>query len=50
MIAWLRATVAGWLLGVPLIVALALLGEAVGVGGAQFLVGVGMGAGLGLTL
>jgi hypothetical protein len=48
-VVWLRATASGWLLGVPLIVALALLGEAVGIGGAQFLVGVGMGAGLGLT-
>ena len=48
-VVWLRATALGWLLGVPLIVALALLGEAVGIGGAQFLVGAGMGAGLGLT-
>ena len=48
-VVWLRATALGWLLGIPLIVALALLGEAAGIGGAQFLVGVGMGAGLGLT-
>jgi hypothetical protein len=46
---WVRATWAGWLLGIPLIIALALLGEAVGIGGAQVLVGVGMGTGIGLT-
>lgn len=45
---WLRATSVGWLLGVPLIVVLALLGEAVGIGGQQWLVGAGMGAGIGL--
>jgi len=45
---WVRATGLGWVLGVPLIVAFALLGEAVGVGGAQVLVGAGMGAGVGL--
>jgi len=45
---WVRATWAGWLLGVPLIIALALIGEAVGIGGSQFLVGAGMGAGVGL--
>lgn len=44
---WLRATWLGWLLGIPLIIVLALIGEAAGVGGAQFLVGVGMGAGVG---
>ena len=46
--AWIGATWAGWLLGVPLIVALALVGEVIGVGGAQVLVGAGMGAGIGL--
>ncbi len=45
---WLRATWLGWLLGIPLVVGLALLGESVGVGGAQVLVGAGMGAGVGL--
>lgn len=44
---WIRATLAGWLLGIPLIIILALIGEAVGIGGAQVLVGVGMGAGIG---
>jgi hypothetical protein len=44
---WTRATWLGWLLGIPIIAALALVGEAVGVGGAQFIVGAGMGAGIG---
>jgi hypothetical protein len=45
---WVWATWAGWLLGVPLIIALAVLGETVGIGGAQVFVGAGMGAGVGL--
>src|SRR5262249_7975291 len=45
---WVLATWGGWVLGVPLIAGLALIGEAVGVGGAQFIVGMGMGAGVGL--
>lgn len=45
---WVRATWGGWLLGVPFIVVFALAGELVGIGGAQWLVGAGMGAGLGL--
>jgi hypothetical protein len=45
---WVRATWAGWVLGVPCIAALALLGEAIGIGGAQFIVGAGMGAGVGV--
>jgi len=45
---WVRATWAGWALGIPLIIALALVGEAVGIGGSQVLLGVGMGAGIGL--
>ena len=45
---WVRATWAGWVLGIPFIIALALMGEAVGIGGVQVLVGVGMGAGIGL--
>ena len=47
-VSWIWATWLGWLLGIPFIIVLALLGEAVGIGGAQFLVGVGMGAGVGL--
>jgi hypothetical protein len=46
---WVRATWVGWLLGVPLIIALALIGEVMGVGGAQWLVGAGIGAGVGLA-
>ena len=42
------ATWAGWLLGIPFIIILALMGEAVGIGGSQFLVGAGMGTGTGL--
>jgi hypothetical protein len=45
---WVRATWFGWLLGIPVIIVLALVGEAVGIGGAQVLVGAGMGAGIGL--
>lgn len=45
---WLRATWAGWLLGLPCIILLALGGEALGIGGTQVLVGAGMGMGVGL--
>jgi hypothetical protein len=45
---WVRTTWAGWALGVPCIVVLALAGEAVGLGGVQVLVGAGMGAGVGM--
>lgn len=45
---WVRATWAGWLLGIPFIIILALIGEVVGIGGSQFLVGAGMGTGTGL--
>lgn len=45
---WVRATFVGWILGIPLIIVAALLGELFGVGGMQFLVGAGMGAGVGL--
>lgn len=45
---WLRATALGWLLGIPLLVILALIGESLGVGGTQVLVGLGMGIGVGI--
>jgi hypothetical protein len=45
---WVRATWAGWLLGIPLIIIFALIGEVMGIGGLQFLVGAGMGTGVGL--
>lgn len=45
---WMRATWAGWLIGIPITILLAIAGEAVGGGGLQFLVGAGMGAGVGL--
>jgi len=45
---WVLATWAGWVLGIPLIAALALIGEAIGIGGVQVLVGLGMGMGIGL--
>lgn len=44
---WLRATTLGWLLGVLLVLVLAMAWDLVA-GGAQFMVGVGMGAGVGL--
>lgn len=47
-ISWIRATWFGWLLGIPIVIAFALIGEAVHIGGAQFLVGAGMGTGIGL--
>jgi hypothetical protein len=45
---WIRATWLGWLIGIPFIIVFALAGEAVGIGGAQVLVGAGMGTGVGL--
>lgn len=44
---WTRTTFLGWVLGVPVITALALLGEAIGIGGSQVIVGVGMGISVG---
>ena len=48
LIRWIRATWAGWLLGIPFVIVLALLGEVIGIGGAQVMVGAGMGLGIGL--
>jgi len=45
---WVCATWIGWLFGIPLVVVFALIGEAVGIGGSQVLVGAGMGTGVGL--
>ncbi len=45
---WIRNTWLGWLLGIPIIIVLALIGEAVHIGGSQVLVGAGMGTGIGL--
>lgn len=45
---WIGATTLGWILGVPLVALAAILGEALFVGGKQFLVGLGMGVGIGL--
>ena len=44
---WLRATWIGWITGIPLIVLFALLGEMLGTGGVQAVVGMGMGLGVG---
>lgn len=44
---WVRATTLGWLLGIVLVVLLAMAWDLV-TGGAQFMVGIGMGAGVGL--
>jgi hypothetical protein len=44
---WVRATALGWLLGIPCVCMLALLGENLGIGGSQALVGAGMGIGVG---
>ena len=45
---WIRATWAGWALGVPLVILLALAGESLRIGPLQFPVGLGMGMGVGL--
>lgn len=47
-VSWIRTTWFGWLLGIPIIIVFALIGEAVHIGGAQVLVGAGMGTGIGL--
>lgn len=47
-LAWIRATTIGWFVGFVLVVVLALVWESVG-GAAQFMVGVGMGAGVGFV-
>ena len=44
---WLLATFAGWLLGLALILAAAFLGDLLGSGGSQFILGAGMGTGVG---
>lgn len=46
LLRWVRATALGWLLGFVLVLVLALAWDMIG-GGAQFMVGVGMGAGIG---
>lgn len=43
---WVRHTFFGWLLGFVMVIVLAIAWDVVG-GGAQFMVGVGMGAGVG---
>jgi len=43
---WIRATALGWLIGFVLVVVLAIVWDMIG-GGAQFMLGVGMGAGVG---
>ncbi len=44
---WIRATGAGWALGVPFVILLALAGESLRIGPLQFPVGLGMGLGVG---
>jgi len=46
---WIRITFLGWLLGIAFVVALALVGEVVGVHGSQISVGLGMGLGVGIA-
>lgn len=47
LVAWVMSTTLGWLLGFVLVVALSIAWDQLG-GGAQFMVGVGMGTGVGL--
>ena len=44
---WVRATFEGWCLGVLLAILGAVLADSVGIGGAQFMLGLGMGLGVG---
>ena len=46
-ISWLLATFAGWLAGLFLVIIAALLGDLLGFGGFQVMLGLGMGAGVG---
>jgi len=48
MRAWILATLAGWVLGIPSIALFALIGEAIGLAGKQVMIGAGMGVSLGL--
>ncbi len=45
---WVRGTFWGWLLGFVLIIVLAMAWDMIG-GGAQFMIGIGMGAGVGFA-
>lgn len=47
IVSWTRVTWLGWLIGVPMIIVLSLIGEMLGIGGVQFIVGAGMGIGIG---
>jgi hypothetical protein len=44
-----RATWLGWIIGIPLVALFALIGEQIRLGGAQVLVGAGMGTAIGLA-
>ena len=48
MRAWIVATLAGWLLGIPSIALFALIGEAIGLAGKHVMIGAGMGVSLGV--
>jgi hypothetical protein len=45
---WIRLTLAGWVLGIPIVILVSQLAEAAGIGSAQVWVGAGMGVGVGL--
>ena len=44
---WVRGTFAGWLLGFLLLIVGAIVGDLIGMWGSNFIVGIGMGAGVG---
>ena len=46
---WVRITFLGWLLGIVLVIAIALVSEMVGIRASQIPVGLGMGLGVGLA-
>jgi hypothetical protein len=45
---WARATWLGWILGVPVVILFAFIGEALRIGGSQVLIGLGMGTSVGV--
>lgn len=46
---WVRATFLGWLLGFAIILIGAVIGDLLGAGGGESIIGLGMGAGVGYT-
>ncbi len=45
---WILSTFLGWLIGIAAVIVLAMLWDSLGIGTAQFMVGLGMGTGVGI--